>query len=122
MQGQIEIQFKGGFSAVHQLQVDGVEEKPHIHNWVVTVIFSMPPPGDPALKRTLEKRVKEELAGLEGRDLGSSESLQDRPPSAENLAFAIFNLLRQKTDKRSARITRVTVEETPRCRASYLPD
>jgi 6-pyruvoyl-tetrahydropterin synthase len=121
MKGRLEIKIKSNFSAHHQLRINGREEKPHTHNWVIEAVFCVPQPCEQTLKRDLETQMRREISVLDGRNLGDIEPFRALPASAENLAFALFSRFRRSIAGLPAQVSRVTVEETPRCRASFIP-
>jgi len=119
-EGRLEIKIKSRFSALHQLRLHGKPEKPHGHNWHVEAFFSAPIPCEPSTHIALASLVKQVVSGLEGKNLMHLKALQHRPPSAENLAAHLYNRMKQEIGSLPVTITQVTVEETPRCRASYI--
>ena len=123
-----EIIIEDEFSAAHFLKLyDGSWENRHGHNWKVAVraeakkLDSM---GVVMDFEMLKPALKEVLSSL------NFTSLNDHPrfknprvnSSTENIARLIYEELAKKVKSRTARITKVTVWETPDACASYLGD
>lgn len=122
-----EIEVSGEFSAAHALKLyDGTYEPRHGHDWKVAVavraerLDSIGVVLDfealkPALARVLER--------LDGRHLNDQRPFSGGAvnPSTENIARHIHDELAGAVADARARITRVTVWETPDASASYCP-
>ncbi|OIO38112.1 MAG: hypothetical protein AUJ72_03175 [Candidatus Omnitrophica bacterium CG1_02_46_14] len=120
-----EIEVFDYFSAEHFLKLyDGTWEKPHLHDWKVSVVMrsekldSMGVVVDfEALKPCLKKVLAEFHEG----------SFNDHPdfrneklnPSAENIAKLIYERLLKNFKSPNAEIIKVTVWETPEASATY---
>ncbi len=122
-----EVVVERGFSAAHFLKLyDGSWEHRHGHQWKVAVtvrsemLDSMGVVVDfEALKPGLEKVLAE----------FDETSLNDHPdfkegalnPSTENIAKVICERLSKRLGSKNAKITKVTVWETPDASASFYP-
>lgn len=111
------------FVAAHQLTLyDGSLEPLHGHNWKVEVRLQ----GKDLDKievlidfLEVKKRLQERLKQLDYTFLNENKELNGRNPSAEVVAFWLFQRLQQALDHPVARVTKVTVWETEDCAASY---
>ena len=120
-----EIIVEGEFSAAHFLKLyDGTFEPKHGHGWRVAVtaqadqLDSMGVVIDfEALKPALKKVLGEFHETLFNDHPVFKEGLNS---STENIAKLIYDRLHLLLPKSSARITKVTVWETPDAQASYI--
>lgn len=114
-----EIKVEGHFSAAHHLlNYDGECENQHGHNWKVEVYIQ----GDRLDKsgilvdfKIVKKILTKTLSRLDHKDLNILEEFKDNSPSSENIARFIYKELK----KELSGLTKVSVWETERARASY---
>ena len=123
--GTYRVTVEAVFSASHQLRTyEGKLEPMHGHCWRVQARFA----GD-RLDQIgvlidfveVEKRLNEVLADFRDRHLNDLARFDQINPSAENVARAIFELLRDGLDS-PALLEGVTVWEAPNCAGSYVKD
>ncbi len=122
-----EVIVEDEFSAAHFLKLyDGSWEHRHGHNWKVVVVVaaekldSMEVVVDfEALKPAL-KKILSEFHGTCFNDHAEFKNGR-RNPSTENIARLIYDRLHENFKSKTAKITRVTICETPDACASYVP-
>lgn len=111
------------FVAAHRLTLyDGSLEPLHGHNWRTEVRLA-----GKDLDRIevlidfleVKAKVKELLGKIDYTFLNENPELQTRNPSAEVVAYWLFQKLKQAVDHPVAKVTKVTVWETDDCAASY---
>ncbi|MDX1386693.1 MAG: 6-carboxytetrahydropterin synthase [bacterium] len=111
------------FVAAHRLTLyDGSLEPLHGHNWKVEVrLAGKDLDNIEVLIDFLEvkKRLQEMLKQLDYTFLNENKELNGRNPSAEVVAFWLFQRLQGALDHPVARVCKVTVWETEDCAASY---
>ena len=112
------------FSAGHHLRdYPGNCERPHGHNWKVTVTVQANELDNLGMGvdfRTLKEAVNKVLDTLDHHDLNEHADFQSVNPSSENIATYIFNNLQKNlTDDRYA-IHSVTVCETDNSGVTYF--
>ncbi len=114
------------FSAAHRLAGTGGKcEALHGHNWKVEVRV-----GASELDRTgmaidfheLSALTRQVLAELDHSFLNDHPFFRERPPTAENLAFFVFQRLGGLLAGGRVRLVNVRVWESERTAASYGPD
>ena len=115
----IDSQFSGGH---HLRNYPGNCERPHGHNWKVTVTVRASELDK--LGMGLDFRsVKTALAGviddLDHRDLNEHPAFQKRNPSSENIATHIFDALKKTLVSDCYRVYSVTVKETDSSGVTY---
>ena len=116
------------FSSAHQLrEYQGKCERLHGHNWMVKVSISgnqLDQSGMLIDFGIIKKELKEVLNALDHRFLNEVEPFDKINPSAENIAFYIFNKMKEKIlkDFPKVKIYRVDVWESHKSYASYLDD
>lgn len=111
------------FVAAHRLTLyDGSLEPLHGHNWKVEVRLQ----GKDLDKievlidfLEVKKRLQERLKQLDYTFLNENKELDGRNPSAEVVAYWLFQRLQGCLDHPVARVSKVTVWETEDCAASY---
>ena len=120
-----EIRVESTFSARHAIRYpNGEVEDPHDHAWNVEVRYAGPCLDDHGLlvdfvqaKHDLDSVLNK----LDGTNLNTNPVLDGRNPTAELVARFVYDDLRRCLD-RPDNVVCVVVEETPGCRACYLPD
>ncbi len=119
-----EVQVDGEFSATHQLRLpDGRCEPVHAHHWPVQVTVRAPATdamGTVMDFHWLARLLEQVIAPLRHRNLNEHEELGPINPSAEHVARYIAAKLAPRLPE-GVVLERVTVGESPGCRASYLP-
>jgi len=119
-----EVKVLGNFSSGHHLRdYAGRCEEPHGHNWHVEVICQSEVLNDLGLVidfKVLKKKMNLILDSLDHVNINELEYFKTVNPSSENMAFYIFNKLREDGDISSNVIVkRVNVWETTSSCASY---
>ena len=117
-----EIKAQLYFSAAHHLlNYNGECENQHGHNWLVEAFVK----GDVLDKsnilidyKVLKRELKAVLDLLDHKDLNELEYFKGISPSSEIIARFIYKKLKEKFYT----ITRVSVWETERARATYFED
>ena len=120
-----EIVIEDEFSAAHFLKLyDGSWENRHGHNWKVAVTAradQLDSMGVVMDFEMLKPALKEILAELNFTSLNEHSRFKSTTvnSSTENIARLIYDELSKKVRSKTARITKVTVWETPDACASY---
>ena len=118
-----EVIITAPFVAAHRLTLyDGSLEPLHGHNWKTEVRLEGKDLDQiEVLIDFLEvkKHLQEILKGLDYSFLNENAQMEGRNPSAEVVAFWIFQKLKPAVQHPVARISKVTVWETEDCAASY---
>lgn len=123
-----EIVVEDEFSAVHYLKLyDGSWEPKHGHGWRVAVTAQtnkLDSMGVVVDFEALKPALKNVLSEFHETSINDNAAFKGTPlnPSTENLAKLIHDRLAPRLPKGDARITKVTVWETPDACASYMPD
>ena len=111
------------FVAAHRLRLyDGSLEPLHGHNWKVEVRLAGP--GLDSIEVLIDflevkKQVQELLKAIDYTFLNENQQMQGRNPSAEVVAFWLFQQVKTAVQHPVARVTKVTVWDTEDCAASY---
>lgn len=112
------------FSAAHQLRFKNGETEPlHGHNWRVQIVISREEVDSEGLVLDFGKLKKEArtiLNHLDNSFINEVAPFDRINPSAENIAFYIYEELGKKLPHDSIRIQKVTVWETEDASASYV--
>ncbi len=122
-----EIVVEGEFSAAHFLKLyDGSWEPRHGHNWKVAVTAQadrLDSMGVVMDFEMLKPALRDVLAQLQYTSINEHPRFKDQRlnPSTENIARVICEELAHRVKSPSARVTKVTVWETPDACASYAP-
>ena len=122
-----EIVVEDEFSAAHFLKLyDGSWEKRHGHNWKVAVTAQadkLDSMGVVMDFEMLKPALKEVLGAFQYTSMNDHPRFKDKTAnsSTENIARLIYDELSKKVSSGSAKITKVTVWETPDACASYVP-
>jgi len=113
------------FSASHQLRgYEGACENLHGHNWKVEVAVRGENLNEIGILidfKVLKKALREILEELDHQHLNSLPAFQEKNPSSENIAQYIYQRLKEKLAGQPVKIVRVTVCETERSCATFLP-
>ena len=118
-----ELTVEADFASAHKLVgYDGDCARLHGHNWkvVVTVTAEELDEIGIALDFKKVKAAAREVAGeLDHRFLNDIPPFDKINPTAENLARVLYEKIGEKVNDGNARVTKVTVWETPTSAASY---
>jgi 6-pyruvoyltetrahydropterin/6-carboxytetrahydropterin synthase len=121
-----EVGITGEFAAAHALRdYQGPCERLHGHNYQVEVVVQGKALDEKHLLidfRQLRAWLQEELAQLDHRLLNEVPAFADISPTSEALARYLYEQLRPRLAERGLRLARVTVWETARSWAAYIPD
>lgn len=118
-----ELHLKGGFSAAHRVRLArSKREKLHGHNYRVDIIAL----SSHAAKydmvedfRILQRDIDRVMKKFDHTDLNVSSYLRGRNPTAENIASAIYGLLKRQWRNRKYSLKKVIVWENERHAAAY---
>ena len=114
------------FVAAHRLKLyDGQWEPLHGHNWKVEVRLAGKDLDQIEVLIDFLEVKKELQAFLKEIDytyLNENLKFEGRNPSAEVVAFWLFQQMKGKIQHPVARVTKVTIWETDDCAASYSED
>ena len=114
-----EVMIEESFSAAHRLlDYDGDEEQIHGHTWKVRIYVSgqyVDTSGILIDFKVLTSELKDILDKLDHKNLNTVEPFKTISPSSELIAQYVYKQLKPKYNK----ISRVTVCESEKARASY---
>ncbi|MFN3406518.1 MAG: 6-carboxytetrahydropterin synthase QueD [Caldimicrobium sp.] len=118
------LKVKDTFSSAHFLRnYQGACENLHGHNWTVELIVEGEKLNDIEILidfKELKGILKEVLEELDHRLINELPYFQEKNPSSENLAYFIFQRVREKlTTYPHIKVKEVTVYETERASATY---
>jgi len=116
-----EISVETTFNARHAITVDGVEEEPHGHDWHVIATVQGKSLDDDGLLvdfHDLQHQLDKAVSPLRDADLNTCAALHNQNPTAERVAWYIAKQMLEATP---TVLSRVTVTEAPRCKATYTP-
>ncbi len=122
-----EIVVEDGFFAAHFLKLyDGTWEIRHDHHWKVAVTAQaekLDSIGVVMDFEILKPAIKEVLADFQHTSMNDHPRFKDKTvnSSTENIARLIYDELIKKVKSDTARMTKVTVWETPDACASFVP-
>ncbi|MBI4209718.1 MAG: 6-carboxytetrahydropterin synthase [Deltaproteobacteria bacterium] len=112
------------FSAAHQLRFANGEMEPlHGHNWKVKIEVSKESLDSQGLVidfEELKKTTQGIIQRLNYTFINEVPPFDKVNPSAENLAFHIYQELHRELKKEAVRIEKVTVWETEDAQATYI--
>ncbi|MDO8785429.1 MAG: 6-carboxytetrahydropterin synthase QueD [Syntrophales bacterium] len=118
-----EVTITRSFSAAHVLKdIGGKCEELHGHNFDVEVSLAAVDLNEEGLLidfRILKEWTDEILDGLDHKHLNDLTYFKDKNPSAENLARFIYDRISDKVKLKNIDVSRVTVWESEKARASY---
>jgi len=121
-----DVFIKTHFSAGHHLRnYPGNCERPHGHNWNVTVTVRATELDELGMGidfRTVKAAVNKVMDELDHRDLNNHPAFLDKNPSSENLALYIFQQLKPELKSERYQIYSVTVGETEHTGVTYRAD
>jgi len=123
MSGIFEINVKAQFAAAHSLRgYEGDCAGIHGHNWNVEVFIrcrKLDQIGIGIDFRNVKRTVGDVLEGLDHRNLNDFPPFNETNPTSENIAQFLYNKIGEKLNSDSAKVSKVTVSETPNTGASY---
>jgi len=121
-----DVFIKTHFSAGHHLRnYPGNCERPHGHNWNVTVTVRATELDELGMGidfRTVKTAVNKVMDELDHCDLNNHPAFLDKNPSSENLALYIFQQLKPELRSERYQIYSVTVGETENTGVTYRAD
>ena len=121
-----DVFIKTHFSAGHHLRnYPGNCERPHGHNWNVTVTVRASELDELGMGidfRTVKSAVKKVMDDLDHCDLNNHRAFLDKNPSSENLALYIFDQLKPELNSPRYQLYSVTVGETDSTGVTYRAD
>jgi len=125
-EAMFEVFVKTQFAAGHHLRnYPGNCERPHGHNWEVTVgvrVTELDRLGMGIDFRTLKQALKGVIDELDHRDLNDHPAFRDRNPSSENLARHIHEALKGLVQSDRCQLHSVTVSETSSSWVTYVAE
>lgn len=118
-----EISVVMDFSAAHNLRdYKGKCEKLHGHNWQVEVFLASIELDDGAMVMDFtlaKKKLKQVLKYFDHSYINETEYFSKYNPTSENIAKFIFESMKKAVKRYKCKVTRVSVWETPRSKATY---
>ena len=118
-----ELSVKTHFSAAHRLVgYDGACANPHGHNWDVEIFIRGSDLNDLGMLidyRDIKVAIREVMREIDHVDLNQVPVFIRTNPTSENLARYVYERLGERINDRRARVSRVTICETPGTSASY---
>ena len=115
----IDSHFSGGH---HLRNYPGNCERPHGHNWKVTVtvrVSELDKLGMGIDFRTVKTAVAGVIDDLDHHDLNEHPAFQKKNPSSENIALHIYDSLKKVLISDRYRVFSVTVRETENSGVTY---
>jgi 6-pyruvoyltetrahydropterin/6-carboxytetrahydropterin synthase len=118
-----EVKIKTSFSAAHQLRgYDGQYENLHGHNWGATVLVESREVDSMGVGIdfvVLKKKVEAILSKLDYQNINEIPPFDKLNPSAENIAYWVFQALKADIGSDTVKVKRVEIRETADCGAAY---
>ena len=118
-----EVKINSTFSAAHQLRgYDGKYENLHGHNWGATVLVEakeLDAIGVGIDFVLLKKKVKAILSNLDYQNINEIPPFDKKNPSAENIAYWVFQELKTEIGSETVKVKRVEIREMEDCGAAY---
>jgi 6-pyruvoyltetrahydropterin/6-carboxytetrahydropterin synthase len=123
MKGDFEMCVKTHFSAAHFLRgYSGDCARLHGHNWTIEVFVRCRELNEIGVGidfRDVKLAAGEVLKDLDHSNLNDLPVFKDMNPTSENIARFLYKELCEKLNSDNAKVSRVTVCETPTSQASY---
>ncbi len=117
---------EGRFAAAHAVRgYDGSCERLHGHNFAVTVVAETATLNEIGIAvdfKELSKHLGDVLAILDHQHLNELPAFSTRNATAENVAAFVYEKLAPKAEELGAKLRKVTVEESPKYAASFVPE
>jgi 6-pyruvoyltetrahydropterin/6-carboxytetrahydropterin synthase len=121
-----EVKVEGSFAAAHALRdYGGACQRLHGHNFNVTAVARAPELNAVGIAldfKELGSHLGEVLEQLDHQNLNDLPPFDERNATAENIAAYIFERLAPRLEPTGATLTRITVEESAKYAASFIPD
>ncbi len=119
-----EVKINTTFSAAHQLRgYDGEYENLHGHNWGATVLVEskeLDAMGVGIDFVVLKKKVESILSKLDYQNINEIPPFDQKNPSAENIAYWVFQELKADIGSETVKVKRVEIREMENCGAAYF--
>lgn len=120
------VKVEGRFAAAHAVRgYDGSCERLHGHNFAVTAVAEAATLNEIGIAvdfKELSKHLDDVLDVLEHQNLNELPAFSTRNATAENVAAFVYERLAPQVEALGAKLRRVTVEESPKYAASYVPE
>lgn len=120
-----ELKIVTHFAAAHQLTMVAKKcENLHGHNWKVEVCVGGEKLNDAGVLvdfGILKTHVRDIMQHLDHKFLNELPCFENSPPSSENIAVYIADVLKEKINIPGIRVTRVTTWESEDACATYIP-
>ena len=114
---------KTSFAGAHHLRNYGGKcEDVHGHNWAVEVFIDCKKLNDIGLGMDfaeVKKKLAEVIKRLDHKDLNALTFFKDKNPSAENIAYFIYQQLKNKISGSGIKLSKVVVKESENSGAGY---
>ena len=121
-----EIFIETHFSAAHHLRnYPGNCEKPHGHNWKVKVAVRAAKLDELGMGidfRKIKQAVNKVMDDIDHCNLNEHPAFQEKNPSSENIAFYIFNTLKDELRGENYWLYSVSTYETENTGTTYFGD
>jgi len=118
-----EVKINTTFSAAHQLRgYNGKYENLHGHNWGATVLVEakeLDSIGVGIDFVVLKKKVESILSKLDYQNINEIPPFDQKNPSAENIAYWVFQELKADIGSSTVKVKRVEIRELENCGAAY---
>ena len=118
-----ELSIETTFSAAHAIEIRGVREPVHGHDWRVTAVVEGPNLDQDGLLcdfHDVESKLREIVGPFHNRSLNEVPPFTSRNPSAEHVARHIADELAEELPA-GVRVQRVRVTEAVGCAATFIP-
>ncbi|MGD8718826.1 MAG: 6-carboxytetrahydropterin synthase [Candidatus Zixiibacteriota bacterium] len=120
-----EIEVEANFSAAHALRgYGGACERLHGHNFVVIATARAEGLDEVGIGldfKVFRAALGEVLEDMDHQNLNDLPDFRERNATAENVAAFIYARLAPKIETNHVRLARVTVKESPKYAASFVP-
>ena len=120
------VKVEGRFAAAHAVRgYDGSCERLHGHNFAVTAVTEAATLNEIGIAvdfKELSKHLDDVLDVLDHQNLNELPAFSTRNATAENVAAFVYERLAPQVEALGAKLRRVTVEESPKYAASYVPE
>jgi len=121
-----EISVEGTFAAAHALRgYGGACERLHGHNFKARVKVRVSSLNDVGIAldfKVLAAELAKILEGLDHQNLNDLEPFTRENATAENIASYVYGRLAPRVVEFGATLTEVTIEESAKYAATYIPD
>ena len=118
-----EIRVRTTFSGAHHLRDYGGKcENIHGHNWIVEVFIACQNLNKIGLGMDfieVKKKLAEVIEKLDHKDLNKLTFFKKKNPSAENIAYFIYQELKNKINSSVVKLSKVVVKESENSGVGY---